>query len=106
LDRIVLTLGTVEDVKPLDLFVVVAGERSLEAVRLVSDLRRRGLRVDMDVEGRSVKAQFRAADRRGAAGALVVGDEWIESRVVAKDLTSGVQEVISIEEVEPWARRL
>ena len=106
LDRIVLTLGTVEDVKPLDLFVVVAGDRFLEAVRLVSDLRQRGLRVDMDVEGRSVKAQFRAADRRGAAGALVVGDEWLESRVVAKDLTSGVQEVISIEEVEPWARRL
>lgn len=106
LDRIVLTLGTVEDVKPLDLFVVVAGDRSLEAVRLVSDLRQRGLRVDMDVEGRSVKAQFRAADRRGAAGALVVGDEWLGSRVVAKDLTSGVQEVISIEEVEPWARRL
>lgn len=106
LDRIVLTLGSGEGIKPLDLFVVVAGERHLEAVRLVSDLRRQGLRVDMDVEGRSVKAQFRAADRRGAAGALVVGDEWTEGRVVAKDLTSGNQEVILIEEVEPWAKRL
>lgn len=106
LDRIVLTLGSGEGVRPLDLFVVVAGEWYLEAVRLVSDLRRQGLRVDMDVEGRSVKAQFRAADRRGAAGALVVGDEWTENRVVAKDLTSGIQEVMLIEEVEPWAKRL
>ncbi len=106
LDRIVLTVESEEEKKPLDLFVVVAGERYLEAVRFVSDLRRRGLRVDMDVEGRSVKAQFRAADRRGAAGALVVGDEWTENRVVAKDLTSGVQEIISTEEVEAWAQRL
>jgi histidyl-tRNA synthetase len=106
LDRIILTLESEQETKPLDLFVVVAGERYLAAVRFVSDLRRRGLRVDMDVEGRSVKAQFRAADRRGAAGALVVGDEWTENRVVAKDLTSGVQEIISIEEVEPWAQRL
>ena len=106
LDRIVLTLESEGETKPLDLFVVVAGEQYLEAVRFVSDLRRRGLRVDMDVEGRSVKAQFRAADRRGAAGAVVVGDEWTENRVVAKDLTSGVQEIISTEEVEPWAQRL
>ena len=106
LDRIILTLESEKESKPLDLFVVVAGDQYLEAVRFVSDLRRRGLRVDMDVEGRSVKAQFRAADRRGAAGALVVGDEWTENRVVAKDLTSGVQEIISTEEVEPWAQRL
>ncbi len=106
LDRIVLTLESEGETTALDLFVVVAGERYLEAVRFVSDLRRRGLRVDMDVEGRSVKAQFRAADRRRAAGALVVGDEWTENRIMAKDLTSGVQEIISFEEVEPWAQRL
>ena len=105
IDRIVLTLGMVRQPNPLDLFIVVAGDRRLEAVRLASDLRRRGFRVDLDIDGRSVKAQFRAADRRGAAGALVIGDEWDDGRVVAKDLTAGDQEVISIEEVEAWARR-
>jgi histidyl-tRNA synthetase len=105
LDRIVLALGAEHEPNPLDLYIVVAGDRRKEAVSLASDLRRSGLRVDLDVDGRSVKAQFRAADRRGAAGALVVGDEWVDGRVVAKDLTSGEQELISLEEVQAWVRR-
>jgi histidyl-tRNA synthetase len=106
IDRIVLTLGHVTEPNPLDLYIVVAGDRRLEAIRLASDLRRRGLRVDLDMDGRSVKAQFRSADRRGAAGALVIGDEWANGLVAARNLTSGSQEAISIEEVEAWAQRL
>jgi histidyl-tRNA synthetase len=106
IDRIVLTLGEASEPDPLDLYIVIAGDRRLEGIRLASDLRRRGLRVDLDIDGRSVKAQFRAADRRGAAGALVIGDEWADGLVAARDLTSGTQEAISIEEVEAWAQRL
>jgi histidyl-tRNA synthetase len=72
----------------------------------VSGLRRSGFSVDMDLEGRSVKAQFRAADRRNAAGAIIVGDEWDEGRIVVKNLTTGDQEDISYEEVEAWTHRL
>ncbi|MDH3260119.1 MAG: histidine--tRNA ligase [Acidimicrobiia bacterium] len=106
LDRIVLTLGDVEEPNPLDLYIIVTAGRRREALRFTSELRRSGIRADLDVESRSVKAQFRAADRRGAAGALVIGDEWSEGRVVAKDLASGHQEIIRIEEVEAWTRRL
>ncbi len=106
LERIVLALGDVDEPGPLDLYVVVAAGRRTDAVRLVSELRLLGLRVDLDADDRSVKAQFRAADRRGASGALVIGDEWTDGQVVAKDLTTGAQVVIPIEEVEAWARGL
>jgi histidyl-tRNA synthetase len=106
IDRIVLTLPTGEEASGLDLFIVVAGDRNREALMLVSELRRSGFRVDMDLEGRSVKAQFRAADRRRAAGAVVVGDEWDDGRVVVKKLATGVQEVLSREEVAAWTSRL
>ena len=106
LERIVLALGEVDEPGPLDLYLVVAAGRRTDAVRLVSELRLLGLRVDLDADDRSVKAQFRAADRRAASGALVVGDEWTDGQVVAKDLTTGAQVVIPIEEVEAWARGL
>jgi len=105
LDRLMLTLGDVKEPHPLDLYLVVAGERRREALRFTSELRRLGIRADLDLEDRSVKAQFRAANRRGASGVLVVGDEWTEGRVVAKDLTTGSQEVIDVEEVAAWTRR-
>ena len=105
LDRLMLTLGDVKEPHPLDLYLVVAGERRREALRFTSELRRLGIRADLDLEDRSVKAQFRAANRRGASGVLVVGDEWTEGRVVAKDLTTGRQEVIDVGEVAAWTRR-
>jgi histidyl-tRNA synthetase len=106
LDRLVMTLGDIEESNPLDLYLVIAGERFAEAWRLASRLRSAGLRTDLNLEGKSVKAQFRAADRRGASGVIVLGDEWEEGKVVAKNLTTGNQEKILVEEVESWTRRL
>lgn len=106
IDRVVLTLPVDDVSSTLDLYVVVAGNRNREALRLVSELRQKGIRVDTDLEGRSVKAQFRAADRRRASGAVIVGDEWDEGRVVAKNLATGDQEIIEYEEVAAWTARL
>ena len=86
--------------------VVVAGDRHREARRFVSELRRAGIRVDIDPGDRSVKAQFRMADRRGASGVLIIGDEWEEGRVVAKNLVTGDQQIIAHEEVATWTQRL
>lgn len=105
IDRIMLALGEVAEPPALDLYVVVAAaELQPAAAGLVSELRRAGLRVDTDPEGRSVRAQFRAADRRGAAGVAVVGEEWQDGKVTVRDLESGAQEIIAVEEVAAWAR--
>jgi len=57
---------------------------------LTRALRAAGIRADRAWDGRSFKAQFRAADRSGARVALVVGPDEAERRVVAvKPLRDG-----------------
>ncbi len=106
IDRILLAAGqTGADIAPLDLFVVVASPELRErAAGFLSDLRRAGVRADMTPDQRSVKAQFRAANRRKATGAAIIGDEWNSSRVVVRNLTTSIQELISVEEVAEWAK--
>ena len=106
IDRIMLMGKPPEEAPVLDAFVVVADPlRRGAALELVSELRRRGLRTDIDLADRSVKAQFKAADRRSSAAALVVGDEWAEGRVTARDLATGTEEQVQLEEIEAWLRR-
>lgn len=110
IDRILLALGDAAgnedgEGRPsvLDVFVVVAdaGLRA-EAARFLSELRKDGLRADWTVGKRSVKAQFKDADRRGARVALVVGEEWADGEVTAKDLETGEQSVRSTKEIAAW----
>ncbi len=105
IDRIVLAMGDVAEEPPLDLYLVVAGEEwHKQAAALAGDLRRAGLRVDLDPEGRSVRAQFREAGRRARAAA-VIGQELEEGKVTVKDLASGGQEVVALEQVAAWLDR-
>jgi histidyl-tRNA synthetase len=105
IDRIVLA-ATADDGPVLDVFVVIADEElRAEAVDLVGSLRSRGLRADVDLGTRSVKAQFRAADRRGAGSVAVVGEEWHQGSVTMRDMGSGEQATVPIEEIAPWIAR-
>lgn len=89
----------------LDLFVVLADpDRHTDALGWIARLRAAGVRTDWIGGDRSVRAQFKAADRGGAAAVAVVGDEWTDGRVVVKDLTSGDEATMRVEEVEPWLR--
>jgi len=104
-DRILLASTESGTGRVLDAFVIVAGdERRVDARRLVSELRQRGLRVDMTDTQRSVKAQFKEADRRTAGNAIVVGDEWSDGLVSVKNLGTGEQTVITVKEIDGWLR--
>lgn len=83
-----------------DVFLVTSGKRFLdEAFRWKMDLIGKGVRADMDYEGRSVKAQFRRADRSGAGVVVVFGDaEDSRGAVVLRDMASGKQEEIPRDE--------
>jgi len=106
LDRILLARDQSAAVPALDGFVIVADtERGVEARALVRTLRSKGLRADAVAGDRSVKAQFKAADRANAAHALVVGEEWDGGRVMARDLATGDQQPIAVEEIETWLKR-
>lgn len=79
---------------PLDAFVVdfAGGDAGRDVTAL---LRRSGLRADRAFDGRSPKAQFKAADRSGAAVAVVVGpDEAAAGTVAIKGLRAGEEQVV------------
>ena len=105
-DRIVDAMAETSATR-LDVFVVVAApNRRSEAMQWVGRLRHAGLRADWDLTGnRSVKAQFRAANRLGAAVAAIVGEEWADGLVAVKALDTGEERQLPVEEVAEWTRQ-
>jgi histidyl-tRNA synthetase len=102
-DRILLASPNERREALLDAFVVVTDESLRTQARvLTSELRSDGLRVDMTDTQKSVKAQFKDADRSEARTAIVVGSEWSNDEVTVKDLASAEQEAISAKEIKRW----
>ncbi|MGI9080281.1 MAG: histidine--tRNA ligase [Acidimicrobiales bacterium] len=83
----------------VDVFVIdTTGGR--EALELTHELRRSGMAADRAFDGRSMKAQFKAADRSGARLALVVGErERADATVTVRDLGDGDQETVARSDV-------
>ena len=85
MERLVLLLAQANPVvaPAPDCYVVSRGAAAeMEALALARDLRRLGLRVDLDGSGAAFGKQFKRADRSGAAWAAVLGDEEIEQGVL------------------------
>jgi histidyl-tRNA synthetase len=76
---------------PLDLYVGLAGpEHRTAAFRLAADARRAGLTARLELAGRSVKGQFKQADRAGARYVAILGDEGTS----LKDMETGEQRTV------------
>ena len=105
LERLLLTLeavGRLPGTPPaLDAYVAVTGAvPRTRALRLVQDLRRAGLGVDMDHVGRSLKAQLRAAGRLGARHVVILGDaEWAAGQATVRHMASGTQRQVALAEL-------
>src|SRR5690606_9939691 len=97
--RIVMLLeesgGAQPAIVPELMLVGADDEGRTAAHRVAHQLRRRGVRVEVDHRGRSVKAQMKRADRAGALTVVVLGEREIESgQVQVKHMATGtVQEV-------------
>lgn len=108
-ERLLMLLGEGEPRGPAtDVTLVTSGIRFLaEAFRWKMELIGRGIRAEMDYEGRSVKSQFRRADKSGARFVLVFGESEAErGGVVFRDMAAGVQEEISKDEAIRRLHRL
>lgn len=90
----------------LDAFVVDLGDGST-ARDVSTALRRGGLSVDRAFDGRSPKAQMKAANRSGARFAVIIGeDELAAGTVTLKDLRSDKQqEMVSRENLADELRK-
>src|SRR4029077_15913080 len=94
----------------VDAFVVngLGAEAGQSITLLVTELREDGLRVERSYGDRSVKSQWKQADRSGAAFGVMLGrDEASRSAVAVKDLTSGEQIEFPRAQIAGWllARR-
>lgn len=83
------------------LWLVAVGERALdENLALAHRLRRLGVACQMDLAGRSVKAQMRAADRARAPWVAVRGeDELAAGTCRLKNLSTGEESVLSVDDL-------
>ena len=72
-----------------------------QALKLAETLRDSDISAGLEFDDRSIKAQFRAANRVGAALAVIIGDEEIESgKVVLRDMLSDApQESVAFDEL-------
>lgn len=98
-DRIILAAGR-EPRPEVDVFVV-SEVPAADALVAASRLRRDGVRVDLDSEGRSIKAQFRSASRSGAPVTLVLRSLGEPVDVRTDD---GLRVEMHLEELPGWLK--
>lgn len=87
-----------EPSKP-DLFIVAMGEKAtLKAVEIAKDMRDEGFSVVYDLNGRSLRAQMKYADKLGAKYNVVIGDNEVDNKVVIlKDMATGESSEINLD---------
>ncbi|MGD0585730.1 MAG: histidine--tRNA ligase [Oryzomonas sp.] len=98
-ERVALLLGDKDFSRQPDLFITTmgAGERDF-AFRLMHDLLRLGVRVEMEYEGKSLKSQMRRADKLGARYSVVIGENEVATGKAAfKRMKDGEQIEVPLE---------
>jgi histidyl-tRNA synthetase len=101
-ERLLMLLGAGDAAAAAaDVYLVTTAPALLpEAFRWKMELVANGVSADMDYEGRSLKSQFRRADRSGARVVLVLGEEETRRGAVGyRDMRKGSQEEVSADDV-------
>jgi histidyl-tRNA synthetase len=67
----------------------------------ISELRRQGIRAEVDYLGRSVKSQMREANRQQALYVIVVGEQELKTKTAKlKNMRTGEETSVSLEKIE------
>ncbi|MCJ8006935.1 histidine--tRNA ligase [Lederbergia wuyishanensis] len=89
----------IEAEQTADCYIIALGEKGRDySVTLLQKLRLAGFSSDRDYLERKMKAQFKAAERLGAKYAIILGDDELQTGIIAvKNLETGEQTEISLE---------
>jgi histidyl-tRNA synthetase len=95
------------DLKPeTDVYVALAGDVADEAQQPVAELRSAGLDVAVDISGRKLAAQLKAADKKGVQYVLVIGENELKSgEYTLKNLSTGKEQRCELKEVIKTLKR-
>lgn len=82
-----------------DLFIVAMGDKAtLKVIEIAKDMRDEGYSVVYDLNGRSLRAQMKYADKCNAKYNVVIGDNEVDTKTaILKDMATGEQSEISLE---------
>lgn len=106
LERLLLTLEEegikIEEPNRCDLFIGSMGDNAkLKAMKLAFDLRKEGLKADIDHLGKSVKAQMKYANKIGARFTFVIGDSEIQENMVnVKRMSDGEKFEVALDNIK------
>jgi histidyl-tRNA synthetase len=96
--------NSIEIPKPnhVDLFIGSMGEKGkIESLKLVNELRARGIKTDCDHMDKSVKAQMKYANKIEATYTVILGEnEIVEGKARLKRMEDGEQFDISLKELD------
>jgi histidyl-tRNA synthetase len=83
------------------------GANRIQAFRLTEALRQSGVRCDMDHCGRSLKAQFKYANKTGAPITATIGDdEAANGTVKLKKMATGEERTVATSEAADTIRAM
>lgn len=105
LERVLLALdsqGLLSDFKDSqDVFVIYVGEKTqLPAFDLVTKLREKGLKAQIDFSGRSIKSQLKLANRLNAKVVIIIGEDELNKGVVTfKNMQTGEQIELEVDDI-------
>ena len=89
-----------EEGKPTLYIAALGDEATVKAGAIAEDLRRKGIRAESDIVGRSLKAQMKYANKTGAHYTLMLGDNELASgRANLRDMTQSTQTEIELEKL-------
>jgi histidyl-tRNA synthetase len=83
---------------PLDLYLVHLGPEAQERALLLSqELRQAGLAVDQSYDARSLSSQLKAANRKNARYAVIIGEDELRQGVaMVREMASGLQTEVAL----------
>ena len=104
-ERLLLTMeacgADIPQPQGADVFIAVMGEDAKKAgLRLLKELREKGLKAQMDIMGRNIKNQFKYADRIKEKKTVIIGQDELESGAYAvKDMDTAQQVIIPASDI-------
>ncbi|MEM1524957.1 MAG: ATP phosphoribosyltransferase regulatory subunit, partial [Nitrososphaerales archaeon] len=108
-ERIILALkkvGGVGKINGAKVYVAYAKpDMIIHAGKITSMLRRNGIPTDMDISGRSLKRQMEVASSKSVKYVVLIAPrEYSEGKVILRDMGSGEERVIKVDELIPYVK--
>lgn len=81
------------------LFANFGGEETSEALKLIIQLREKGISAELYPESAKINKQFTYAEKKGIKNLVFLGEEELKNNTVTfKNLEAGEQKTVSLEE--------